>query len=46
MSEGWLMSGKTLYKVDLTTGKGFAGRPWSQASRATVRDIAAMPKAM
>ena len=42
-NEGWLMAGDTLYKVDLTSGKG------SSVAKITgvtgmVRDIAAMPK--
>lgn len=45
MSEGWLMSGKTLYKVDLTTGKASQVAVVSGVE-GNVRDIAAMPKAM
>ena len=45
MSEGWLMSGKTLYKVDLATGKASEVGMIAGVD-GTVRDIAAMPKAM
>jgi hypothetical protein len=44
-SEGWLMSGKTLYKVDLATGKASEVGMIAGVD-GTVRDIAAMPKAM
>jgi hypothetical protein len=44
-NEGWLMSGKTLYKVDLATGKATEAATISGVD-GTVRDIAAMPKAM
>ena len=45
MSEGWLMSGKSLYKVDLATGKASEVGMIAGVD-GTVRDIAAMPKAM
>ena len=45
MSEGWLMNGKTLYKVDLATGKA-SEVGMIAGVEGTVRDIAAMPKAM
>jgi hypothetical protein len=45
MSEGWLMNGKTLYKVDLATGKASEVGMIAGVD-GTVRDIAAMPKAM
>jgi hypothetical protein len=45
MSEGWLMNGKTLYKVDLATGKASEVGMISGVD-GNVRDIAAMPKAM
>ncbi|MEE1609724.1 DUF4394 domain-containing protein [Microvirga sp. CF3016] len=45
MNEGWLMNGKTLYKVDLTTGKASEVGMISGVN-GTVRDIAAMPKSM
>jgi len=45
MSEGWLMSGKSLYKVDLATGKASEVGMIAGVDE-TVRDIAAMPKAM
>jgi hypothetical protein len=41
-SEGWLMAGDTLYKVDLATGKGTMVAKIAGAS-APVRDIAALP---
>jgi hypothetical protein len=44
-NEGWLMAGDTLYKVDLATGKGTSVAKIAGVS-GTVRDIAAMPKAM
>jgi Domain of unknown function (DUF4394) len=44
-SEGWLMNGKTLYKVDLATGKASEVGVIAGVDGA-VRDIAAMPKAM
>jgi hypothetical protein len=44
-SEGWLMNGKTLYKVDLATGKASEVGMIAGVDGA-VRDIAAMPKAM
>ncbi len=44
-SEGWLMNGKTLYKVDLATGKASEVGMISGVD-GNVRDIAAMPKAM
>lgn len=44
-SEGWLMSGKTLYKVDLATGKASEVGMIAGVD-GTVRDIASMPKAM
>jgi outer membrane protein assembly factor BamB len=44
-SEGWLMNGKTLYKVDLATGKA-SEVGMIEGVDGTVRDIAAMPKAM
>ena len=44
-SEGWLMNGKTLYKVDLATGKASEVGMIAGVD-GTVRDIAAMPKAM
>jgi hypothetical protein len=42
-NEGWLMAGDTLYKVDLSTGKGTSVAKIAGVSGA-VRDIAAMPK--
>ena len=45
ISEGWLMNGKTLYKVDLATGKASEVGMIAGVD-GTVRDIAAMPKAM
>ena len=45
MSEGWLMNGKTLYKVDLATGKASEVGMIAGVD-GTVRDIAAMAKAM
>ena len=45
VSEGWLMNGKSLYKVDLATGKASEVGMISGVD-GTVRDIAAMPKAM
>jgi hypothetical protein len=45
MNEGWLMIGKTLYKVDLATGKASEVGMISGVN-GTVRDIAAMPKSM
>lgn len=44
-NEGWLMAGKKLYKVDLATGKASELGMISGVD-GTVRDIAAMPKAM
>ena len=44
-NEGWLMAGDTLYRVDLATGKGTSVGKIAGVS-GTVRDIAAMPKAM
>jgi hypothetical protein len=44
-NEGWLMSGDMLYKVDLASGKASPVGAISGVS-GTVRDIAAMPKAM
>lgn len=44
-NEGWLMAGDTLYKVDLATGKGTSVGKIAGVT-GTVRDIAAMPKAM
>lgn len=44
-NEGWLMSGKTLHKVDLATGKATAVG-MIEGVEGTVADIAAMPKAM
>ena len=44
-SEGWLMSGRTLYKVDLATGKALE-LGMIAGLEGAVRDIAAMPKAM
>ena len=41
-SEGWLMAGNTLYKVDLSTGKGTEVAKIDGVS-GTVRDIAALP---
>ena len=41
----WLMSGDTLYKVDLTTGKGTAAAKITGVT-GTVRDIAILPSAM
>ena len=43
--EGWLMNGRTLYKVDLATGK-VSEVGMIEGVDGTVRDIAAMPKAM
>ena len=45
MSEGWLMNGKTLYKVDLATGKASEVGMISGVD-GNVRVIATMPKAM
>ena len=45
ISEGWIMNGKTLYKVDLATGKASEVGMIAGVD-GTVRDIAAMPKAM
>jgi hypothetical protein len=45
MNEGWLMNGKILYKVDLTSGKTAEVGTISGID-GTVRDIAAMPKSM
>lgn len=42
-SEGWLMAGDTLYKVDLASGKGTPIGKIAGVS-GVVRDIAAMPK--
>jgi len=42
-NEGWLMSGKTLYKVDLATGKATEAATITGVD-GTVRDIAALPK--
>ena len=44
-NEAWLMNGKTLYKVDLATGKATEAATISGVDGG-VRDIAAMPKAM
>jgi hypothetical protein len=44
-NEAWLMSGDTLYKVDLASGKGTQVTKITGVSGA-VRDIAAMPKTM
>ncbi|MBJ6124792.1 DUF4394 domain-containing protein [Microvirga splendida] len=44
-NEGWLMNGKTLYKVDLATGKTSEVGTIAGVD-GTVRDIAAMLKAM
>jgi hypothetical protein len=43
--EGWLMNGRTLYRVDLATGKA-SEVGMIEGVDGTVRDIAAMPKAM
>ena len=41
-SQGWLMSGDTLYAVDLSTGKGtMVAKIEGAAGR--IRDIAALP---
>ena len=45
VSEGWLMAGDTLYKIDLATGKGAMVAKIAGAS-APVRDIAALPAMM
>jgi hypothetical protein len=45
MNEGWLMAGKSLYKIDLATGKPSEVGMISGVD-GTVRDIAAMPKSM
>jgi DNA-binding beta-propeller fold protein YncE len=42
-NEGWLMAGDTLYKVDLTSGKGSSVAKITGVT-GVVRDIAAMPK--
>ena len=42
---GWLMNGKSLYKVDLATGKA-SEIGMIAGVDGTVRDIAAIPKAM
>jgi len=44
-NEGWLMSGKTLYKVDLATGKATEAATITGVD-GTVRDIAALPKSL
>lgn len=44
-SEGWLMTGKSLYKIDLATGKASEVGMIAGVD-GNVRDIAAMPKAM
>jgi hypothetical protein len=44
-NEGWLMAGDTLYKIDLASGKSSPVGKISGVS-GSVRDIAAMPKAM
>jgi hypothetical protein len=45
MNAGWLMAGDTLYRVDLATGKATLVGKIAGVS-GTVRDIAALPKAM
>lgn len=45
VNEGWLMAGRSLYKVDLATGKASEVGMISGID-GTVRDIAAMPKPM
>jgi hypothetical protein len=45
MNAGWLMAGDVLYRVDLATGKAtLVGKIAGMSG--TVRDIAALPKAM
>ncbi len=44
-NSAWLMSGDTLYSVDLATGKGTAAAKITGV-KGTVRDIAVLPKAM
>ncbi|NBJ12692.1 DUF4394 domain-containing protein [Microvirga arsenatis] len=44
-NEAWLMSGKTLYKVDLATGKATEAATIAGVD-GTVRDIAALPKSL